>query len=87
MVGNFIDMLAVFLALCALVALAVGVVFVICLSSEMSINKKGTEGKLVEDIETHEGHDYAYCPHCGEYLSHLWNSKNCGDCGQPVRWK
>lgn len=82
-----IESLLALLTLIAITAAAVVIVFTICLACEMSINKKGTESKMVEDIETHEGNDYGYCPNCGEYLNHLWNSKHCGDCGCPVKWK
>lgn len=30
---------------------------------------------------------YGYCPNCGESITNLWNSVNCGDCGQRLDWK
>ena len=81
------ESILIFLFLIVLVVVAVAIVFVICIACEMSINKRGTKAKMVEDIELHEGQDYGYCPNCGEYLKHLWNWKHCGDCGQPVMWK
>lgn len=29
---------------------------------------------------------YGECPNCGELLCDLWNSENCGDCGQALDW-
>lgn len=29
---------------------------------------------------------YGYCPNCGESITNLWNSVNCGDCGKKLDW-
>lgn len=40
-----------------------------------------------DDIETYgEETLFGYCPVCGELQNTLWNSSNCGDCGQKLDW-
>lgn len=40
-----------------------------------------------DDIETYgEETLFGYCPVCGELQNTLWNSFNCGDCGQKLDW-
>lgn len=41
-----------------------------------------------EDIEAY-GEDaiFATCPTCGQLQNILWNSSNCGECGQALDWR
>lgn len=40
-----------------------------------------------EDIENYgENNLFGYCPTCNALQNILWNSSNCGDCGQALDW-